>query len=656
MDRWALALSETSNPATESFTASDGSLPDRCFAFVPDDVPSHRKLKLCSPDGSYDAGIIGAAKAALGKGYRGNRVQLPADARAGVIAKVNRAARSVGLDPIGASEIDPLAFDDPTASDVHVDGPMGAVAASPVGALNRMRARLKGKLRHGVKLTTADVDEAHRHAKRLMPAHASEADADSVRMCDGGDAFPKLAKADPAVEYRMASADNPTDDADGDIDHCGACRFFQWGRCQLVEGTIEADHVCSLFKDQPITVVDEDDLDGGADEADEARAAMGYAENGKPDYRIFQEVKAAAEIPARIPYLPVPGVYKHPSYGEVAITPERNARFVANFRNRVYGQDIPIDAEHQTKLSGAMGHIKELVQNSDGSVDAIPTWTPNGQKLLKDGAFRYFSPEWFDTWRNPADGVTHQDVPIGGALTNRPFFKEGSLRPLAASEGHLYLVSRAERGAVTELVFDEFEVITPPSRQGASTMAEDKSAAPVAMTEEQISKRFADLETKHAAELAALKTASEERAAKLAAEVETERAAREQAEHDARIKRFTDEVRGRSDSNGAAWIGDVKSKVATLDHLAKTAGEDSEVFKSYVADQRAVAAQVKDSALFKVFGSDAAGEGDGTSAGDRLNAEARKIARETGKSFAVAYDAAVTAHPKLYAEMRAASR
>lgn len=568
---------------TTPFTASDGDLPDSCYAYVPDpETPSTRKLKLCGSDGKPDKGVIAAAKAALGKGYRGNRVQLPASARSGVIAKVNAAAKSVGIEPFSASEddVDPLAFDDgPTQADVHQDGAIGAVG--PMGALNKMRGRLKGKLRHGRTLTQDDIDEAHTFAKR----HAAA----------------------------MSEADE----------------------------TIVVEH-------------DE------ANDGNEVIAPMGYGELiEKPDYRLFQEIKSAAEIPDRIHYLPVPGTYKHPSYGEVEITPERNARFVANFKDRIYGQDIPIDAEHQTKLSGAMGHIKELVQNSDGSVDAIPTWTPNGRKLLSDGAFRYFSPEWFDSWRNPADGVTHQDVPIGGALTNRPFFKEGSLRPLAASEGHLYLVTHAERGAATELVFDEFELITPSQRQGAKPMAEENKTAatglPVAMTEEQITKRFAEIESKHASEIAALKSASEEQATKLAAEVETERTARVAAEDAARIKKFTDEVRGRSDANGSQWIGDVKAKVATLDHLAKTAGEESDVFKSYVADQRAVAAQLKDSTLFKSFGTDASSDG-GNSATERLNIKAQAYADDKHVTFAEAFDAIAQSDSKLYAEARAEGR
>jgi hypothetical protein len=617
-------LSEHTQADNEtSQTFADGSLPDHCFAFVPDSAtPSTRKLKLCGPDGKPSAAIVGAAKAALGKGYRGNRVQLPSSARSGVIAKVNAAAKSVGIDPFSASEIDPLAFDDPTSSDVHTDAPMGAVG--PAGALNRMRTRLKGKMRHGRTLTADDIDEAHKHAAKhalvKLPADntgaASASEDGSFTAKDDGDDFAKLAKADPRVLYRMASATNPTDDGDGDIDACGECQFYQWGRCQLVEGTIEADHVCSLFCDQPVTFVSQDDLESGEDdEPDEM--PMAYVEK----LFAFAELKPFAEPPAWIQYFPTPGAYTHPSYGKVDLPPERIANFVDQFNAGIYQKHIPIDAEHQTKLSGATGYIKEMRVASDGSAEARVEWTDRGEKLIRGDRMLSFSPEWYDEWTDPVDEKVYRDVAIGGALTTRPFFKERALRPLAASEV----------GAIVWADEDAAETITPQPRQGAKPMAEEQKTAstglPVAMTEAQFEKRFAELETRYATELAAAKTAAEETATKLAGELAIEQTARAKAEGDASTKRFTDEVRGRSDANGNAWVGDIKAKVAHLDHLAKTAGEDSDVFKAYVADQRATAEQVKDSGLFKVFGSDAAGDGGASVAPfDALMGQARAYA------------------------------
>jgi len=53
-------------------------------------------------------------------------------------------------------------------------------------------------------------------------------------------AHPKLAKADDATNYRDAGKDVEAS--------CGACRFYGWGSCALVEGAIEAAYVCDLFR------------------------------------------------------------------------------------------------------------------------------------------------------------------------------------------------------------------------------------------------------------------------------------------------------------------------------------------------------------------------------------------------------------------------
>lgn len=63
------------------------------YAYVPDPKkPSTWKLRLTNTPGSDpDKRIVGAAVAALGPGFRGQKVQIPSDARAGVIARVRSA-------------------------------------------------------------------------------------------------------------------------------------------------------------------------------------------------------------------------------------------------------------------------------------------------------------------------------------------------------------------------------------------------------------------------------------------------------------------------------------------------------------------------------------------------------------------------------------
>ncbi len=77
----------------KDFPASD-------YAYVPDATKSSTwKLRLTStPGGKPDARIVGAAVAALGKGFRGQKVQIPAAALAGVKAKVRAAWRKANPD------------------------------------------------------------------------------------------------------------------------------------------------------------------------------------------------------------------------------------------------------------------------------------------------------------------------------------------------------------------------------------------------------------------------------------------------------------------------------------------------------------------------------------------------------------------------------
>lgn len=77
----------------KEFPASD-------FAFVPDpEKPSTWKLRLTSePGGEPDPRIVGAAAAALGPGFRGQKVELPDDQRDDVIKRVRAAWKKANPD------------------------------------------------------------------------------------------------------------------------------------------------------------------------------------------------------------------------------------------------------------------------------------------------------------------------------------------------------------------------------------------------------------------------------------------------------------------------------------------------------------------------------------------------------------------------------
>lgn len=92
LDWWALVNKDGKTEDGVAFPKGD-------YAFTPDDTPSHWKLRLTSsPGGRPDPGIVGAAIAALGKGFRGKKVQIPAAARAAVVARVRAAWRRANPD------------------------------------------------------------------------------------------------------------------------------------------------------------------------------------------------------------------------------------------------------------------------------------------------------------------------------------------------------------------------------------------------------------------------------------------------------------------------------------------------------------------------------------------------------------------------------
>lgn len=158
---------------------------------------------------------------------------------------------------------------------------------------------------------------------------------------------------------------------------------------------------------------------------------------------VFMECQFA-EPPNKINVLPKPGTYSHPAYGKIVITQERNDNFVTHFQEGVYQKRLPIDLEHETKLSGAAGWMTALAKEPDGSVSAYVEWTDRGIDAIKADRFKYFSPEWYNVWEQPISGDKYTDILIGGALCTRPFFKEPALLPLVANEEGLSVIEEID--------------------------------------------------------------------------------------------------------------------------------------------------------------------------------------------------------------------
>jgi hypothetical protein len=119
---------------------------------------------------------------------------------------------------------------------------------------------------------------------------------------------------------------------------------------------------------------------------------------------------------------------------------------------------VPIDLEHKTD-GGAVGWFKELrVQGN--SLMATVDWTKAGASLIADRAYRFFSPEFAPRGYKDPEGkiATSKNVLIGGALTNRPLFK--NLKAIAANDGGIsgltgdkqpYIIYAEERENILQL-------------------------------------------------------------------------------------------------------------------------------------------------------------------------------------------------------------
>lgn len=125
------------------------------------------------------------------------------------------------------------------------------------------------------------------------------------------------------------------------------------------------------------------------------------------------------------------GTYQHPVYGKINLTPDRIQRFADNVNNGIRGQDIDIDYDHKEYGGQAAGWVKQADARSDG-LWLLVEWTTKAFEEIKSKAYRYFSPEFEDTWTDPRNGVKFKDVLLGGGITNRPFLK--GIQPLNLSE------------------------------------------------------------------------------------------------------------------------------------------------------------------------------------------------------------------------------
>jgi len=125
--------------------------------------------------------------------------------------------------------------------------------------------------------------------------------------------------------------------------------------------------------------------------------------------------------------------WDHPVYGKVEVTPELVQEFKGHLDSNTYGQEILVNYDHgmdKAKGNKSAGKVLDIEARDDGGWYQVE-FTQEALKEIEGGEWRYLSPEYQD-WMDAEKGETFDNVPVGLAITNRPFFK--NMTPMNFSE------------------------------------------------------------------------------------------------------------------------------------------------------------------------------------------------------------------------------
>ena len=120
------------------------------------------------------------------------------------------------------------------------------------------------------------------------------------------------------------------------------------------------------------------------------------------------------------------GKWNHPAYGPIIIDEAAIKEFKENFDSKLR-RDIPVTEGHESfDEKPAIAWFTELINKGADGLWAKMSWTPKGKTLLAEKAYKYFSPEFFTEYEDPETREIYKHVLVGGALTNKPYFKKMS--------------------------------------------------------------------------------------------------------------------------------------------------------------------------------------------------------------------------------------
>lgn len=144
------------------------------------------------------------------------------------------------------------------------------------------------------------------------------------------------------------------------------------------------------------------------------------------------------------------GEYDHTSFGKVNVTQKDLDIAIENFRKSYQnGAEIPVDYDHSFRRNGtstAAGWFTDLFRKG-GSLFARVKWTDKAAELIRNGEFKYFSPEFTARYKDEF-GNDHGFAILAGGLTNRPFLR--GITEVSLSEASVEEEVAETHGAVAD--------------------------------------------------------------------------------------------------------------------------------------------------------------------------------------------------------------
>ena len=128
--------------------------------------------------------------------------------------------------------------------------------------------------------------------------------------------------------------------------------------------------------------------------------------------------------------------WSHPIFSDTSIDEDTATALKESFDQKYYGeQDYVVSYDHgldPAKGGKAAGWYEQVEVRDDGLWGLI-RFTETAKQEIDAGEWRYFSGEHYDEYEHPHTGEIHNLVFSGGALTNKPYVKEGMI-PLNFSD------------------------------------------------------------------------------------------------------------------------------------------------------------------------------------------------------------------------------